>query len=157
MSAGGGGGEGDVELNLAPIVDCFTVLIAYLLVSMSFISLSIFDAGLTASGPPPEAEVQPAVPPDVPLNFSVELSATNRLEMKLTGGKQNINQVIDLEAVKNEVDLDGMKNKIGELLTSFPDLKEANISADPTVRYKSIVKIIEAVKTKLPKVFLASS
>ncbi|NDF14013.1 hypothetical protein EB061_01655 [bacterium] len=44
MSAGGGGGEGDVELNIAPIVDCFTVLIAYMLVSMSFIQLSIFEA-----------------------------------------------------------------------------------------------------------------
>ena len=80
MSAGGGGGEGDVELNLAPIVDCFTVLIAYLLVSMSFISLSIFEAGVAATSPESASvEVVPPPPGEIPLNLAVILGEGNKL------------------------------------------------------------------------------
>ena len=39
-------GETDFELNLASIIDCFTVLITYLLVSASFISLGILDVSV---------------------------------------------------------------------------------------------------------------
>jgi len=157
VSAGGGGGEGDVELNLAPIVDCFTVLIAYLLVSMSFISLGIFDAEVAATGPAPASDAVPApTPTEIPLVFSVALNDANRIEMKLSGGKENVNQTIAVEAKDNHADLEAMKVKIEEWKVTYPALKEANISADPTIRYKAIVKVIEAVKKTLPKVFLAS-
>ncbi|MBC7397555.1 MAG: biopolymer transporter ExbD [Bdellovibrionales bacterium] len=156
MSAGGSGAEGDVDLNIAPIVDCFTVLIAYLLVSMSFISLGIFEAGVAATGPAVEAPAEDP-PPLMPISFSVALSSENSLELKLTGGKEKLNEVITLNPKGNVPDLDTLKLKIGEMKAAHPMLKEANISAGPTVRYKSIIKIIEAVKTKLPKVFLASS
>lgn len=155
MSAGGSGAEGDVDLNIAPIVDCFTVLIAYLLVSMSFISLGIFEAGVAATGPAVETVAEDP-PPLVPLSFSVDLSVENKLELKLTGGAEHLNQNITLDALPNGPDLETLKNKIGEMKEAHPLLKEANISAGPTVRYKSIIKIIEAVKSKLPKVFLAS-
>ena len=36
----------DFELNLAPIIDCFTVLIAFILISASFASINILDAGI---------------------------------------------------------------------------------------------------------------
>jgi biopolymer transport protein ExbD len=41
MSAnfGGGGNGQEVELNITPIIDCFTVLITFLLASASFLSL----------------------------------------------------------------------------------------------------------------------
>jgi biopolymer transport protein ExbD len=158
MSAGGSGAEGDVDLNIAPIVDCFTVLIAYLLVSMSFISLGIFEAGVAASGPPPpDTQEQPLTPPEVPLSFAVTLNGLNQVELKLTGGKENLNQVITIEPKVNQADTELLEVKVGELVKAHPDLKEANIAADPVVRYKAIIRIIEAVKKKLPKVFLASS
>ncbi len=36
--------EQDFELNLASIIDCFVVLIAFILVSTSFFSIGIIDA-----------------------------------------------------------------------------------------------------------------
>ena len=157
MSAGGGGGEGDVELNLAPIIDCFTVLIAYLLVSMSFISLAIFEAGVAATGPAPASEVQPEVPPEVPLTFAIAISEGNKIEMKLSGGKENVNLTFPIEPKGAAADYEAIDKKIEELKVTYPTLKEANISAEPTIRYKAIVKVVEAVKKALPKVFLASS
>ena len=37
-------GEQDFELNITSIIDCFTVLIAFILTSASFISIGIIDA-----------------------------------------------------------------------------------------------------------------
>ena len=51
MSAGnfeGSGGQ-DFELNLASLIDCFTVLITFLLASASFLSVGILDAGVAAA------------------------------------------------------------------------------------------------------------
>jgi biopolymer transport protein ExbD len=158
LSAGGGGGqaEGDLELNIAPIVDCFTVLIAYLLVSMSFISLGILEAGVAATGPAPETPAE-STPPEIPLTFSIQLAEGNRIELKLTGGKMNLNQTITLDPRDGATDLDGLKTRVAELKQQYPDITDANISADPGIRYKAITKAIEAVKPTLPKVFLADS
>jgi biopolymer transport protein ExbD len=54
MISGGGGSPGrkskgasqDFDLNLAPIIDCITVLIAFILISTSFISIGLLDAGI---------------------------------------------------------------------------------------------------------------
>jgi biopolymer transport protein ExbD len=48
MSVGGGNSQ-DADINLAPIIDCFTVLIAFMLVSASFLSIGVLDAGIAAA------------------------------------------------------------------------------------------------------------
>jgi biopolymer transport protein ExbD len=157
MSAGGGSGaEGDFDLNIAPIVDCFTVLIAYLLVSMSFISLGIFDVGVAATGDPTQVVAQPEKPPEFPLTLSVAMNMANKLDVHLTGGIMHIDQTTTLEAQPGGYDLDGLKVNLEKLKNLYPDIKEVNISADPTVKYKAIVQVIEAAKSKIEKAFLAS-
>ena len=53
MSANLGNSSGqDVDLNITPIIDCFTVLITFLLASASFLSIGFFEVytpGKTAS------------------------------------------------------------------------------------------------------------
>ncbi|MBS1960064.1 MAG: biopolymer transporter ExbD [Bdellovibrionales bacterium] len=160
MSAGGGGGaaEGDVELNIAPIVDCFTVLIAYMLVSMSYIQLSIFEAGVAASPPPDAAPSEPPPQDKLPVTFNIEVADGNRVELKLTGGPTNINETIPVEAAGDgTINSAVLNEKLTFIKTTYPTVTEVNLSAAPAVRYKSVVKIIQAVKAVLPKVFLASS
>jgi biopolymer transport protein ExbD len=156
MSASvGGSADGDVELNLAPIVDCFTVLIAYLLVSMSFISLGIFDVGVAATGDPTQA-VEPSTPPEIPLTLSVAMSMANKLDIHLTGGIRHLDQTTTLEPTPAGYDTEGLQANLEKLKGLYPDIKEVNISADPTVKYKSIVQVIAASKKKIEKAFLAS-
>jgi biopolymer transport protein ExbD len=156
MSASvGGSGDGEVELNLAPIVDCFTVLIAYLLVSMSFISLGIFDVGVAATGDPAQA-AEPATPPEIPLTLSVAMNMANKLDVHISGGIMHIDQTVTLEAVPTGYDLEGLEANLEKIKTQYPDVKEVNISADPTVKYKAIVQVIAASKKKIEKAFLAS-
>jgi biopolymer transport protein ExbD len=158
MSAGGGGGEGDVELNIAPIVDCFTVLIAYMLVSMSFIQLSIFEAEVAASAPPDVASAPPPPPASdkVPLSFTVELVDGNRVELKVSGGSPAVKENISVEALNGEVNGVELAKQVDALKKAHPDLVEANITASPAIRYRSIIKVIQAVKSVFPKVLMAS-
>src|SRR4051812_44898679 len=46
----GGSHSQDFEVNLTSIIDCFTVLIAFVLVSTSFVSIGLMDAGVSAGG-----------------------------------------------------------------------------------------------------------
>ncbi|MDR3607063.1 MAG: biopolymer transporter ExbD [Oligoflexia bacterium] len=157
MSGGSSGTDGDFELNIAPIVDCFTVLIAYLLVSMSFISLGMFEVGVAASGDPAQAVAQPETPPAVPLTLSLTLNSSNAISIHLTGGPTHLDQTTMIDPKSSGYDLDLLKTDLQKLRSSYPELKEVNITAEPAVKYKAIVKAIEAAKTEIPKAFLASS
>src|ERR1700761_7357159 len=88
----GGGSRGsqsqDFELNLASIIDCFTVLIAFMLASTAFISIGILDAGVAAAG----ATATDNSPPP-PINISLELGKDKGVALKVTG-KTTINETI---------------------------------------------------------------
>src|SRR6187551_2381865 len=75
-------GEQDFELNIASVIDCFTVLITYLLVSASFISISALDIDLTGVGDAPRSE-----PP--PVSIAVELDSKHSLHVKITGKEKD--------------------------------------------------------------------
>ena len=82
--AGGGGGrhvESDFELNLAPIIDAFTVLIAFMIASASFLSIGILDAAVTAGGQEAQAGAENT------LLLDVELRSDGAFSMRLEGGK----------------------------------------------------------------------
>lgn len=46
----GSGPSQDFELNLAPIIDCMVVLIAFLMVSLSYLSIQMMDASVASTG-----------------------------------------------------------------------------------------------------------
>ena len=54
MSANLGSSSGqEVDLNITPIIDCFTVLITFLLASASFLSIGFFEAYTPGSSADP--------------------------------------------------------------------------------------------------------
>jgi biopolymer transport protein ExbD len=142
MSAGAGS-EQDVELNLAPIIDCFTVLITYLLVSASFISLTVLNVGVSASGT--AAPAPPAGTP--PLSLSLKLAATKNFKLKLTGGPKRLDQSFDVAS-------DDLLDRARALKQTYPDLNDISVSADPTVQYKDVVKTVESLRQVIPKIYL---
>lgn len=151
MTVGGGENSGDVDLNLAPIIDCFTVLITYLLVSASFLSLTAFDVGVAASG-----QAAPgAVAKDPPLTLAIELDANKQLGIKLSGGKQNVNLALSIAPIAGVWDLKTLVDKLEDLKRKWPELSEASITAESSVKYKDVVKLIEALKKAMPKLYLA--
>lgn len=145
MSAGSNdSGEGqDFELNLAPIIDCFTVLITYMLVSASFISIDMLEVSVAASTPP--SETTPPPPTDPTTSVSAMLMGDGRVLFEITGKDQPTH----LEALSGDIIMRGE-----EIRKRWPTVKEINVKAEPGVQYKQIIKTVEDLKKPFVKVFL---
>jgi biopolymer transport protein ExbD len=152
--SGGGGGDGDVELNLAPIIDCFTVLITYLLVTASFLSLAALDVGVSATGtgtPPPTADNTPP-----PMVMSLEALANGDIKVNVRGGVSGKEYPYKIIAVGGQRDEDGLLARLEEIKKKWPEITEASVSAEPSVIYKDVVKVIKKVQEAMPKVMISS-
>lgn len=154
MSAGGGESGQDVELNLAPIIDCFTVLITYLLVTASFISLAALDVGVSATGTSSAPAPVPSGPP--PMVMTLEMQSNGFIEIKVKGGESASEYVFHVPPnAAGERNEDELLAKLNEVQTRWPELKEASVSAEPAVIYKDMVKVIRKIQETMPKVYIS--
>lgn len=129
----------DFELNLAPIIDCFTVLITFMLASASFLSISIFDAGFT----PVEAMGDPN-PPQITINLNVK--DKDRGYELVVKGKENSNATYKTP------------EEVGQALVAlkgrFPAADSVTLSADDNVEYDKVVKAMEKIRPVFPALVL---
>lgn len=147
MSAGvsSGGNSQDFELNLASIIDCFTVLIAFMLASAAFLSIGILDAGVAAAG----AQAAPGTPPAV--NVTVELGMAGKLSVKLSG-KTTSNTT--LEAAAGKADYESLSRSLASVHSKYADVNAVTLTADNNVEYKDVVKAMEQIRKTIPVVLL---
>jgi biopolymer transport protein ExbD len=153
MSASvGEGSTQDVDLNLAPIIDCFTVLITYLLVTASFLTLSSVDVGVSATGvgTPPPADAGP--PPWV---MTIELKANGEIGLQIRGGPESKEVTMSVRGEPGKWDLTGLGAKLLDVQQKWPTLSEVSVTAEPTVIYKDIVLIIREIQNVMPKVYIS--
>lgn len=153
MSHGGGGENSqDVELNLAPIIDCFTVLITYLLVTASFLSLAALDVGVSATGtaaPPAESTAPP------PMVMSLEVLSGGDIKINVRGGVSGREYPFLVRARLGLHDDEQLLVKLAEIKKRWPAITEASVSAEPTVIYKDMVSVIKKIQEAMPKVFIS--
>jgi biopolymer transport protein ExbD len=136
--------EQDFELNIASVIDCFTVLITYLLVSASFISISALDIDIAGAGDAPQTE-----PP--PVSIAVNLEDNHSLLIKVTGAERD--QWV-VEAKDGTWDTDSLSAKLQSLHDKWPTVNSALMGADDSMEYKEIVKVVESAKKALPNITL---
>ncbi len=139
--------EIEFELNLAPIIDCLTVLITFLLISASFLSVAILDAGISASGPATETPKPPAI------NVTIDLKQDHRIHL-LVSGRETANRVFSPDGQGNW----NFTQLAGEL-TALNGRWQANgaavtLNADLPVEYRDIVKTLEVTRDIFPAVLL---
>lgn len=148
MSTGvsGGNSSQDVELNLASIIDCFTVLIAFMLASASFLSIGILDAGVAAAG----AQTASGTPPSV--NVTVELGAVGKLVIKLSGKASNTTSLPALASGK--ADYEGLTRSLASVRSKYTDVAAVTLTADNSTEYKDVVKAMEQIRKTIPVVLL---
>lgn len=148
VDSGASGGKGaksqDFELNLAPIIDCFVVLIAFLLISSSYLAIGMMDAGIQAGQATPTAE-----PP--PVTVTVELAAEHTIRVKVKG---KVNETAQLEAVNGAWALDRLEGKMQDLHRAWPTLDGIVLTAHPDVEYRDVVASMEKVRKVIPSVLL---
>jgi biopolymer transport protein ExbD len=148
MSAGVSSGDGgqDFELNLASIIDCFTVLISFMLVSASFISIGILDAGVAAAG----ASASDSAPPP-PVNISIELKPGHAATLHVTG-KETSNKEIPSAAGNWDEEL--LTKQLGAFKARWPQINAITLTAANTVEYKDVVHSMEVIRKTIPVVLL---
>ena len=146
-SIGGGHGAGsqEFELNLASIIDCFTVLIAFMLVSSAFVSIGILDAGIAAAGQTAASTTPPAV------TISVELGKDQGFEIKVTG-KATLNAKVAKGAAG--WDFAGLGKQLEGMKGKWPDVQALTVVAQNQIEYKEVVKTIETARKTHPAVVL---
>lgn len=152
VSGDGGGSNQDFDLNLAPIIDCFTVLITYLLVSASFLTLNVFDVGISMTGEaPPGALVGPP-----PYSLTAQIKLDHNLAFKVGGGPKNVDITFDIpRTTGGDTDYDLAKQKLGEIRRQYPSLTELSLSAEADVPYKALVKTIDTLHESIDKIYLS--
>jgi biopolymer transport protein ExbD len=140
-----GEGSQDFDLNLASIIDCFTVLITFMLASASFLSIGILDAGVAAAG----AAAAPGTPP--PVTVTVELAKDNGLAVKVAGKATSTSRH---PAREGKWDHEGMTRSLADVKARFPGVTAVTVSADSAVEYRHVVTTMEAARKTLPVVLL---
>lgn len=137
---GGGGGRGrhaesDFDLNLAPIIDAFTVLIAFMIASASFLSIGILDAAVTAGGQEAQAGAE-----NVQL-LDVELRADGAFSLRLEGGRGS-----SAPEVIPSRDFDAFAARLAEWKKREPGLKQISVRGADGVQYAEIVRALEIAR-----------
>ena len=144
--SGGKGGSQDFDLNLAPIIDCFTVLITFMLVSASFLATGILSAGAEVPGHALTSDQQP---PSVALEILI--NEDHSAQVKLTG-KSSLEQMI----LPKDKDLDvvELQSQVRAIKTKWVDLQSITITGQPNAEYEYVIKAMDGVRKIIPAVFL---
>lgn len=149
MSAGpieGAGKDQDVELNLAPILDAFTVLITFMLASASFLSIGVLDAGVAA----PSASTENVPPP--PIQITLKLLPNQDVVLEVTGKvKKDIR--VSAKGAENP-NFAELKAELGSLKQTWPTVDGLTLTAENSVQYQKIVKTMDEIRRIYPAVML---
>jgi biopolymer transport protein ExbD len=141
--------EIDVELNITSIIDCFTVLITYLLVTASFISFGVLEVSVASP-----ALAQAAPPAGNPtLSVTIVLGLNHGLEIRTEGEETRIYPV---PAKDGAWDLGSVTEHLTSFKARFPSLNTAMVTADDTIEYLEVVKTVESVRETIPNVSLGA-
>lgn len=140
-SGDGKGRSQDFDLNLAPIIDAMVVLIAFLMVSLSYLSIQMMDAGVSAPGGTVNSSVQG-------LSLDIEVKANDEVLVKL---EKNGRAVKRISSTFTSLDAD-----LGALLKGENSKPEtALLNAQDAIQYDQIIRAMDLVRNHVPKVQLS--
>jgi biopolymer transport protein ExbD len=134
-----GGPSQDFEINLAPIIDCFTVLIAFLLATASFLSIGFLEAGAAAQRAGSGAVQEPRA----------------ILRVRLTGHGEAAE--FELSGKKARLPVAELESRAQEWKNTHPNLETATLEADDAVEYRAVVEAMEKLRAAIPVIQLSGS
>jgi biopolymer transport protein ExbD len=126
-----------VELLLVPMIDIFTVLVTFLLMTAVFSRITIIQLDLpsASAGKPAEPE------------FRLEVIVREE-GFELTNGKERIAAV---PKVNGEYDLKSLSELALALKREHPETETASVLMDPRVNYDYLIRAMDAIRdTEVP-------
>jgi biopolymer transport protein ExbD len=141
-SFGNNNNSQEVDLNITPIIDCFTVLITFMLASASFLSIGFFEASTPGTAVAPGSSE-----PDTEAVLRVKSDHTAELKIK---GKKNLTLSFQLA---NKDSMKALNQEIQKLTTEQLNVGQVLVSADDDVDYKSVADVMGQIQdSKIPAV-----
>jgi len=147
----------DFELNIAAIIDCFVVLIAFLLISTSFVAVGIIDAEVAASG---EEQIESALS-ESPVQVTIHLKSDQSIDLHVRG---EVERDYTFSAVKKSGlsgftgtpswDHEKLIDHLAILKGEWPKLQSAILLADNTVAYQDVIRSMEVARTAISHIAL---
>ena len=123
-------------LLLVPMIDIFTVLVTFLLMTAVFARITILDLDLPSS-----ASGNPAKP-----EFRLEV-IVRKEGLELTNGTDRIAVVPNIDGA---YDLKTLTDLAVSLKRDYPEVDNASVLLEPDVEYDSLVQVMDAIRTVDP-------
>jgi len=124
-------------LLLVPMIDIFTVLVTFLLMTAVFARITVLQLDL------PSAESSNVSEPTFRLEVIVRKEG-----LELTNGSTRI---AALPAVNGEYDLKALSELALSLKREYPDVDSASVLMEPDVRYDNLIQVMDAIRsTEVP-------
>jgi biopolymer transport protein ExbD len=144
----------EFELNITSIIDCFTVLIAFMLVSASFVSIAVMDSEVAAG-----AAVVQETTPGLNVAITVQSDHTVRIDVSGTAKGRGVSKSHVIPArttVKGglEPDYAVLSDRLSFMKGEWPDTSSATLTADSAVAYREVIKTMEVARKAYPSVLL---
>jgi len=149
------GGNQEVELNLAPIIDCFTVLITYLLVTASFLTITAVDVSISATNA--SDTTPPPVTDEKPLFCTMDLTDKGEVIINVSGGNLTQDYHVTVAPKEGNWDPEALTAMLEKIHGRFDKLTDVSLSAASAVKYDDLVKIINEAKKTLPKIYISGA
>lgn len=147
MPSGASSGDGgqDFELNLASIIDCLTVIIAFLLLSSSFVSYGSLDTAVAApqgqnAGAASESAAQA-------LTLSVTLRDSSKVDLEVSGSRSE----------KKSIARESLKAELESMKAKYPGLSGMVLTASGRVAYRDLIRGMDESRQVFPAVALGLS
>jgi biopolymer transport protein ExbD len=128
-----------VELLLVPMIDIFTVLVTFLLMTAVFSRITILQLDLPSS----------AAGPDWEPKFRLEV-IVRQDGLELTNGTESLSQIA---RVDGRYDLKALSQQALELKHEHPDADDASVLAEPRIPYDDVIQVMDAIRGKQEKMF----
>lgn len=122
-----------VELLLVPMIDIFTVLVTFLLMTAVFSRITILQLDLPSSASGPASEPK----------FRLEV-IIRQDGLQLTNGKALIS---DIPKVNGAYDLKALSEQALALRQEHPDVNDASVLSEPRIPYDDVIQVMDAIRS----------
>ncbi|NOZ85825.1 MAG: hypothetical protein GXP49_06115 [Deltaproteobacteria bacterium] len=149
--------EGDSSLNIIPMMNLICLLIPFLLLSAEFIKIAVINVSSPQLGTGPSPTAQKKEKQDKqPLNLTIAITdqgftiagsgAVLGAEDNSGGPTIPLKERYDKDLRKNVLDYDyeALTKKLDDIKKIAPDETQVIISAEPDIKYKVLIKTMDA-------------
>ncbi|HXE95972.1 MAG TPA: biopolymer transporter ExbD [Dongiaceae bacterium] len=120
-------------LNLTPMMDVFTVLVVFLLITAVFTSITIMDLSVPTSAGGPAAS-RP--------NFAIEV-IVRRSGLEIANGKA---VEAAIPKINDAYDLKKLSEILLRLKARYPEKEDATVLMEPKVEYDHLIQVMDTIR-----------